>query len=98
MLIDIFQLLWTLGFVSVAHLRLTLFKRGDLSSVIQKRLTTSLSVACDSFNFLLGNHMKCFNRVIFSNIMFSFKVLVYCSLENAACFLCLLIILKSTLD
>ena len=43
------------------HLRLTLFTRGDLSSVFQKRSTTSLVVTCDSVNFLLGNHMKCFN-------------------------------------
>ena len=42
--------------------------------------------------------MKCFNKVIFSKITFSFKVLMYCSRENVACFLCLLIILKCTLD
>ena len=72
--------------------------RGYLSSVIQKRLTTSLVVTCDSVNFLLGNHMKCFNKVIFSKLIFSFKVLMYCSRENVACFLCLLIILKCTLD
>ena len=65
-LLDIFQLPRTLGFQDVAHLRLTLFKRGDLSSVIQKHLTTSLVVTCDSVNFLLGNHTKCFNKVIFS--------------------------------
>ena len=80
------------------HLRLTLFKRGDLRSVIQKRLTNSLVVTCDSINFLLGNHMKCFNKVIFSKLIFSFKVLMYCSRENVACFLCLLIISKCTLD
>ena len=82
----------------VAHLRLTLFKRGDLSSVIQKRLTTSLVVTCDLVNFLLGNHIKCFNKVIFSKLIVSFKVLMYCSCENVACFLCLLIILKLTLE
>ena len=75
-----------------------LFKRGDLSSVIQKRLTTSLGVTCDSVNFLLGNHTKCFNKVIFSKLIFSFKVLIYCSCENVASFLCLLILLKWTLD
>ena len=42
--------------------------------------------------------MKCFNKVIFSKLIFSFKVLMYCSCENVACFLCLLIILKWTLD
>ena len=57
-------------------------KRGDLSSAIQKRLTTSLVVICDSVNFLLGNHMKCFNKVIFGKLIFSFKVLMYCSREN----------------
>ena len=62
----------------VAHLRLTLFKRDYLSSVIQKRLTTSLVLTCDSVIFLLGNHMKCFNKVIFSKLIFSFKVLMYC--------------------
>ena len=93
-LIDIFQLPRTL----VAHLRLTLFKRGDLSSVILKRLTTSLVVTCDLVNFLLENHTKCFNKVIFSKLIFSFLVLMYCSCENIACFLCLLIILKWTLD
>ena len=72
--------------------------RGDLSSVIQQRLTTSLVVTCDSVNFLLGNHTKCFNKVIFSKLIFSFKVLMYCSCENVAWFLCLLIILKWTLD
>ena len=75
-----------------------LFKRGYLSSVIQKCLTTSLVVTCDSVNFLLVNHMKCFNKVLFSKLIFSFKVLLYCSRENVACFLCLLIILKCTLD
>ena len=60
--------------------------RGYLSSVIQKRLTTSLVVTCDSVN------------VIFSKLIFSFKVLMYCSRENVACFLCQLIILKCTLD
>ena len=94
LLIDIFQLPRTLG----AHLRLTLFKRGYLSSVIQKRLTTSLVVTCDTVSFFLGNHMMCFNKVIFSKIIFSFKVLMYYSRENVACFLCLLIILKCTLD
>ena len=92
LVLDIFQLPRTLGFVDVAHLRLTLFNRGDLSGVIQKRLTTSLVVTCDSVNFLLGNHTKCFNKVIFSKLIFSFKVLMYCSCENVACFLCLLII------
>ena len=62
----------------VAHLRLTLFKRDYLSSVIQKRLTTSLVLTCDSVIFLLGNHMKCFNKVNFSKLIFSFKVLMYC--------------------
>ena len=42
--------------------------------------------------------MKCFNKVIFSKLIFSFKVLMYCSCENVACFLCLLIILKLTLN
>ena len=42
--------------------------------------------------------MKCFNKVIFSKLIFSFKVLIYCSSENVACLLCLLIILKWTLD
>ena len=73
-------------------------KRGYLSSVIQKSLTTSLVVTCDSVNFLLENHMKCFNKVIFSKLIFSFKVLMYCGRENVACFLCLLIISKCSLD
>ena len=30
--------------------------------------------------------MKCFNKVIFSKLIFSFKVLMYCSRENVACF------------
>ena len=38
--------------------------------------------------------MKCFNKVIFSKLIVSFKVMMYCSRENVACFLCLLIILK----
>ena len=42
--------------------------------------------------------MKCFNKVIFSKLIFSFKVLMCCSCENVTCFLCLLIILKWTLD
>ena len=42
--------------------------------------------------------MKCFNKVIFSKLIFSFKVLTYCSCEKVACFLCMLIILKWTLD
>ena len=42
--------------------------------------------------------MKCFNKVISSKLIFSVKVLMQCSLENVACFLCLLIILKWTLD
>ena len=42
--------------------------------------------------------MKCFNKVIFSKLIFSFKMLMYCSCENVACFLYLLIILKWTLD
>ena len=42
--------------------------------------------------------MKCFNKVIFSKLIFSFKVLMYCGRENNACFLCLLIILKCTQD
>ena len=41
--------------------------------------------------------MKCFNKVIFSKLIFSFKVLIYCSCENVPCFLCLLIILQWTL-
>ena len=58
----------------VAHLRLTFFNRGDLSSIIQKHLTTSLVVTCESVNFLLGNHMKCFNnKVIFSNLYILLK-------------------------
>ena len=35
-----------------------------------------LVVTCDSVNFLLGNHMMCFNKVFFSNIIFSVKVLM----------------------
>ena len=42
--------------------------------------------------------MKCFNKVIFSKLIFSFKVLISCSCENVACFSYLLIILKWTLD
>ena len=42
--------------------------------------------------------MNCFNRVIFSKLIFSVKELMYFSRENVACFLCLLIILKWTLD
>ena len=42
--------------------------------------------------------MKCFNKVIFSKQIFSVKVLMKCSRENVACFLCLLIILKWTMD
>ena len=42
--------------------------------------------------------MKCFNKVIFSKLIFSFKVLIYCSCENGASFSYLLIILKWTLD
>ena len=42
--------------------------------------------------------MKCCNKVICSKLIFSFKVLIYCSCENVACFLCLLIILKWTLN
>ena len=42
--------------------------------------------------------MKSFDKVIFSKLIFVFKVLMYCSQENVACFLCLLIILKCTLD
>ena len=42
--------------------------------------------------------MKCFNKVIFSKLIFSFKVLMYCSRKSVACFLCLLIIFKFTLD
>ena len=38
--------------------------------------------------------MKCFNKVIFSKLIFSFKVLIYCSCKNVVCFLCLLIILN----
>ena len=72
--------------------------RRDLSSVIQKRLPTSLLVTCDSVNFVLGNRTKCFNEVIFSKLMFSFKGLMSCSCENVAWFLYLLIILKWTLD
>ena len=72
--------------------------RGDHSSAIQNRLTTSLVVTCDSVNFLLGNHTKCFNKVIFSKPIFSFKVLMYCSCENVAWCLYLLIILKWTLE
>ena len=30
--------------------------------------------------------MKCFNKVILSKLIFSFKVLMYCSHENVACF------------
>ena len=41
-LIDIFSYQRTLGFVRRTHLRLTLFMRGDVSSVSQKLLTTSL--------------------------------------------------------
>ena len=49
------------------------FKRGAVSSVPQKLLTTSLFVTCDSVNSVLGNHMKCFNKVIFSKLIFSEK-------------------------
>ena len=42
--------------------------------------------------------MKCFNKGIFSKLIFSFKVLMYCSRKNVACFLCLLVILKCALD
>ena len=42
--------------------------------------------------------MKCFNKVTFSKLIFSFKVLMYCGRENVACFLCLLVILKCTLN
>ena len=42
--------------------------------------------------------MECFNKVIISKLIISFKVLMYCSCENVPCFLCLLIILKWTLD
>ena len=38
--------------------------------------------------------MMCFDKVIFSKLIFSLKVLMYCSRENVACFLCLLIISK----
>ena len=58
----------------------------------------SLVVTCDSVNSLLGNHMKCFNKVIFCKLIFSVKILMYCSLENVACFLRLLIKLNCTLD
>ena len=60
----------------VRHLTLTLFKRGDVNSVTQKYLTTSLVVTCDSVNSLLGNHMKCFNIAIFNKLIFSVKVLM----------------------
>ena len=82
----------TLGFVHRTHLRLTLYMRVDVSSVSQKLLTTSLVVTCDSVNFLLGNHTKSFDKVIFTKLIFIF------SRKNVACFLCLLIILKCTLD
>ena len=36
--------------------------------------------------------MKCFNDVIFSKLIYSLKVLMYCRRENVACCLCLLII------
>ena len=52
------------------------FKRGDVSSVTQKLLTTSLVVTCDLVNSLLGNHMKCFNKGIFSKLVFSVKALM----------------------
>ena len=42
--------------------------------------------------------MKNLNKVIFSKQIFSVKVLMKCSRENDACFLCPLIILKWTLD
>ena len=42
--------------------------------------------------------MKCFNKVIFSKLIFSVKVLMKCSREYVACFLRLLIILKCTLE
>ena len=60
----------------MGHLKLTLIKRGDVSSVTQKLLTISLVVTCDSVNSLLGNHMKCFNKVIFSKLIFSVKELM----------------------
>ena len=66
----------TLGFAHRIHLRLTLFMRIDVSSVSQKLITTSLVVTCDSVNSLLGNHMKSFNIVIFSKLIFSVFVLM----------------------
>ena len=48
------------------------YLRGAISAV----LTTSLVVTCDSVNFLLGNHMKFFNKVIFSKLIFSFLGLI----------------------
>ena len=79
-ILDLSQLPLTFGFVRLGHLRLTLFKRGDVISVTQKLLTTSLVVTCDSVNSSLGNHMKCFNKVIFSNKYFLL------SREKVACF------------
>ena len=39
--------------------------------------------------------MKCLNKIIFRKLIFSLKVLMYCSRENTACFLCLLIIFNA---
>ena len=41
--------------------------------------------------------MQCYNKVVFSKLIFSVKVLIYVSRGNDACFLHLLIILKCTL-
>ena len=54
---------------------------------------SSLLVTCHQSSRLYG-----VNKVIFSKLIFSFKMLMYCSCENVACFLCLLIILKWTPD
>ena len=69
-ILDIFSYQRTLGFVRRAHLRFTLFMRGDVSSISHKLSTTSLVVTCDSVNSLLGNHMKSLNKVIFSKLIF----------------------------
>ena len=55
---------------------------GDVSSISQKLLTTSLVVTCDSVNSLLGNHMKSFDKIILSKLIFSVKVLMKCSREK----------------
>ena len=66
------------------HIRLTLFKRGDVSSVTHKLLTTSLVVTCDSVISLLGNHIKCFSKVIYSKLIFSVMLCKCCMVFMSA--------------